>query len=157
MGHPREETLLSLYKASSDNDKETLKLIKEVSEECEPCQRFKRTPSRPKVGLPLASDFNECIALDLKGPLKSNKKYILYFVDYFSRLTRGVIIKDKNPDTIVKSIINNWIIGKGIGPGMPGRFIFDNGTEFNNPQMIDLCEKKLYSYECSNSSKCSIQ
>ena len=24
---------------------------------------------------------------------------------------------------------------------MPDRFIFDNGTEFNNPQMIDLCEK----------------
>ena len=103
--------------------------------------KFKRTPSRPKVGLPLASDFNDCVALDLRGPLKDNKRYILYFVDSFSRLTRGVIIKDKNPNTVVKAIINNWIIGKGIGPGLPGKFIYDNGTEFDNPEMIDLCEK----------------
>ena len=103
-------------------------------------QVAKRTPSKPKVGMPLATDFNECVALDLRGPI-DNKKYILYFVDCFTRLTRGVLIRDKTPATIVKAIINFWIIGKGLGPGMPGKFLYDNGTEFNNPQMIDLCEK----------------
>ena len=65
----------------------------------------------------------------------------MYFVDLFSRLTRACIIRDENPSTVVKAILNTWVIGKGIGPGMPGKFLYDNGTEFNNMHMIDLCEK----------------
>ena len=112
-----------------------------MSEKCQVYLKHKRTPSRPKVGLPISSDFNDCVALDLKGPL-NNKKYILYFIDTFSRLTRGVYIKDKAPATIVKGILDNWVIGKGLGPGLPGRFLFDCGGEFNNPQMIELAEKQ---------------
>ena len=56
-------------------------------------------------------------------------------------LTRAIIIKDKNASTIVKGIIDCWVIGKGIGPGMPSKFIFDNGGEFNNADVIDLAEK----------------
>ena len=77
MCHPSCEILTNLYKNSSENDQETLDLIKEVSESCEVCIKFKRTPSRPKVGLSMASDFNDCVAFDVKGPLE-NKKYILY-------------------------------------------------------------------------------
>ena len=71
----------------------------------------------------------------------TNKKYILYCVDTFSRLSRGVIISNKNPNTIVKGLIDCWILGSGIGPGMPEKFIFDNGGEFNNPQVLELAEK----------------
>ena len=78
MGHPKYENLLAIYKNSSDADKDTLELIKEVSESCEACMRFRRTPSRPKVGLPLATEFNECVALDLRGPIKiKNMCFIL--------------------------------------------------------------------------------
>ena len=51
------------------------------------------------------------------------------------------MINNKNPSTIVKGIIDYWIVGKGTGPGIPGKFLFDNGTEFNNPEMLDLCKK----------------
>ena len=78
--------------------------------------------------------------MDLKEN-RNNKSYILYCIDTFSRLTRGVIIKDKNPATIIKGIQDCWILGKGIGPGIPNRFLFDNGGEFNNPQTLDLAEK----------------
>ena len=44
MGHPKYENLLSLYKHSSDNDKETMDLVKEVSEEYQACLKFRRTP-----------------------------------------------------------------------------------------------------------------
>ena len=62
-------------------------------------------------------------------------------MDTFSRLTRGIIIKDKNPSTIVKGILDCWVLGKGIGPGMPNKFIHDNGREFCNPEMVDMAEK----------------
>ena len=65
----------------------------------------------------------------------------MYAIDTFSRLTRGLIIKNKEPASIVKGIIDIWILGKGIGPGIPNRFIVDNGGEFNNVEFVDLCEK----------------
>ena len=140
LAHPLPEILKTFFKNSSDNDKDVLKLIDEVHAKCNVCRTFKKSPSKPKVGLPVSSDFNECVALDLKER-KTNKEYILYCICTFSRLTRGVIIKDKNPSTIVKGVIDCWVLGKGIGPGIPGKFLFDNGGEFNNPEVIDLAEK----------------
>ena len=65
----------------------------------------------------------------------------MYCVDTFSQLTRAVIIKDKNPSTIIKGILDCWVLGRGIGPGIPQKFLHDNGREFNNPEMVDLAEK----------------
>ena len=148
MCHPRMDILIEFFQNSSEDDEETIEAIKTVSTNCEVCKKFKRTPSRPKVGLPMAKEFNECVSIDLKGPM-TNKSYILYLVDCFSRLTRGVIIKDKRPSTIVKSKTSCWVLGNSIGPGMPGKFLHDNGREFTNPDMIDLAEKHslvLYPY-----------
>ena len=140
LAHPLPDILKQFFKNSSDNDKEVLNLVDKVHDKCNVCRRFKKSPARPKVGLPVSSDFNECVALDLKER-KSNKEYILYAICTFSRLTRGVIIKDKNPSTIVKGILDCWVLGNGIGPGIPGKFLFDNGGEFNNTKVIDLAEK----------------
>ena len=140
MCHPKAEILKNFFKDSSDNDQETLDMIDEVSEKCEICRKFAKSPSRPKVGFPVSRDFNQCVALDLKDN-KRTKSYILYCIDTFSRLTRGLIIKDKKPATIVKGIQDCWILGKGIGPGIPQQFLFDNGGEFNNRETLDLAEK----------------
>ena len=139
-GHPKEKTLKTLYRNSSQDDDQTMKLVKEFSRECSVCLLHKRTPSRPKVGLPLANTFNQCVTLDL-SERKKNKTYILYMIDSFSRLTRAKLIYNKEPNTIVKAIIDTWILGNGIGPGIPDRFQFDNGTEFNNSEVIELAEK----------------
>ena len=140
MGHPRDETLKNFYRDSSENDAMTMNMIEEVTNNCQVCRyKYRKTPPRPKVSLPVSRNFNQCVSIDLKGPF--NKKYILYCVDTFSRLTRGIIIKDKNPSTIIKGLLDCWILGKGIGPGMPITFLFDNGREFANPQIIDLAEK----------------
>ena len=85
-------------------------MIEEVSRECTVCLRFKRTPSRPKTGLPISSNFNECVAIDLKDR-KRNKSFIIYAVDTFSRLSRGKIIKNKEPATVIKALIDIWISG----------------------------------------------
>ena len=112
--------------------------MKKVSNECKICLLHKRAPSSPKVGLPLSCDFNQCVTLDLRGPINTNKHFILYAIDSFSRLTRGIIIKKKQPETIVKAVLDVWVLGKCTGPGMPEKFFFDNGGEFNTPAVIDL-------------------
>ena len=141
MFHPRRKNLLNFFRESSANDPETLQIVKEVSDNCEICILHKRTPSDPRVGFPVSRDFNQVVILDLKGPINVYKHYILYAIDSFSRMTRGVIIKNIQPDTIMKALIDIWILGKGLGPGMPDKFYFDNGREFNNPILIDLAEK----------------
>ena len=115
-GHPREEVLKALYRNSSAHDDQTMKLVEEVSRECGVCIRHRRTPSRPKVALPLAQSFNQCVILDLA---ERNKHYILYMTDFFSRLTRAKVIKNKDPITVVKAILDTWVLGNGIGPGIP--------------------------------------
>ena len=140
MCHPSFKTMSKFFQDSSGNRKEIMKIVKEVSNSCEVCKRFKKSPLRPKVGLPMSRDFNQCVSLDIKGPIK-NKTYILYIIDTFSRLTRGVIIKDKLPKTIVKSVHSSWVLGNQIGPGMPEKFLFNNRGEFNNNEMVDLAEK----------------
>ena len=117
------------------------KLIMDFLDKCEVCRRYRRTPSRPKVGLPKAGDINEVVSIDLKILKKSGKKEvaILYLHDEFSKLIRGQVVNDKKADTIIKAIENKWIVGGGIGPGHPSRgFFSDNGGEFLNQDLIDF-------------------
>ena len=81
-GHPKENTLKTLYRNSSEHDDQTMRIMEEVSKECKVCILHKRTPSRPKVGLPLSKTFNQCVTLDL-AERKKNKTYILYMIDIF--------------------------------------------------------------------------
>ena len=52
------------------------KLVLQFLDQCETCTKFKRTPSRPKVGLPKSKDVNDVVSLDLKIINKSGKKEI---------------------------------------------------------------------------------
>ena len=111
------------------------KLVLDFLANCKVCRKFWRTPSRPKVGLPKARDANEVISMDLKIFKKDGKKKkeigILYLHDEFTKLIKGLVINDKNQDTIVKGIEKRWLIGDGAGPGHPSKVFFsDNGGEF---------------------------
>ena len=119
-------------------------LILEFLGKCPICRKFRRTPSRPKVGLPKAKDANEVVSMDLKIFQKDGKKKkkeigILYLHDEFTKLIKGQVINDKQKDTIIKGIEKKWIIGDGMGPGHPSRgFFSDNGGEFLNEDLIDF-------------------
>ena len=52
MAHPKVEVLNLFFKNSSEIDDEILKIIEEVSDQCEVCRKFKKSPNRLKVGLP---------------------------------------------------------------------------------------------------------
>ena len=65
-GHPSVKRLRQLLKDAGVKDAEYFMLIDEVNDGCNTCKKYRRTPSRPVVSLPLARDFNEVVAMDLK-------------------------------------------------------------------------------------------
>ena len=64
--HPQKEKLLKLLKLAGKDDPELSSEIEKVSVSCKVCQEYGRPPPRPIVGLPMATVFNECVAMDLK-------------------------------------------------------------------------------------------
>ena len=69
--------------------------------------------SKQQSTLPRTMDFNEIISVDLKGLApeyrKEGYKYILYIVDKFSKFIKGVLIKDKEANTVISAVYINWI------------------------------------------------
>ena len=66
MCHPSEPTLKKFFKDTVDDDEETQRVIEEVCRSCMVCLRHKKTPPKPKAGLPVSQDFNKVVSLDLK-------------------------------------------------------------------------------------------
>ena len=58
-------------------------------------------------------------------------------VDIFTKFTLSSFIKDKTPDTVIDTIVQMWI---GLNLGSPRKFLVDNGKEFANKQLRDMCE-----------------
>ena len=113
------------------------KAVLDLLGKCRICCELKKTPPRPRVGLPIANTFNEVVGLDLK--VLGNGRYILWIVDLFTKALKGQYIENKQPETIVAAIIKSWIIGDGFGPGHPSKcFYSDNGGEFSNQELIDF-------------------
>jgi hypothetical protein len=113
--------------------------VLEVIDGCKTCSEFRKSPPRPKVGLPVANDFNEIVGIDLKVVNKNKNEYILWMVDMFSKMIKGKYIMNKKPETIIDAITTTWIVGDGIGPGHPRRgFWSDNGGEFLNSEVLDF-------------------
>ena len=113
----------------------------ELLDKCKICKETKKTPPRPKVGMPAANNFNEVVGLDLKV-LDKTGQYILWMVDMFSKVIKGKFIKDKNPETIVGALIECWIVGDGLGPGHPTKgFYSDNGSQFLNNDVVNFAAK----------------
>ena len=74
---------------------------------------------------------------------KNGFKYILYIVDEFSKFMRGILIKDKEAETVVMAVYRHWIVGvNGLGYGVPTQHVFsNNGTEFTSDISEDFSER----------------
>ena len=133
--HPPANRLKKLLMDSGVKNKPILNIIEEVTNACDTCQKLHKAPNRPAVGFPLASEFNETVALDLKQ-LKHGI-YILHLIDHATRYSSGCIIRNKNKETIVDGIMLYWV--KWFGA--PHKFLWDNGGEFVNDEVVELAEK----------------
>ena len=133
-GHASADRLKRLLESAGTHDTEVFNTLKEVVDNCETCFKFQRPVPKPAVGFPLATDFNETVAVDLHE-LDTNKWY-LHIIDEFTRFSAGAIITSKQSSVFVKHFIDKWISVHGA----PKKLYSDNGGEFNNAEVRDMCE-----------------
>ena len=67
---------------------------------------YQKIASRPIVCSPMATEFNEMIAIDLKV---WGKHYILVIIDLATRFCAACVISNKLPTTIIKGLFISWI------------------------------------------------
>ena len=133
--HPSAKNLKALLKNAEHLDDEISQIVDNISVECETCKRYKKTPPTLVVSLPLATRFNEVIAMDLK---KFGDVYFLQLIDLFTRFCKSEVIMRKTPSVIIDSVITEWI---GAGMGAPDKFLIDNGGEFDNESYHEFAEQ----------------
>ena len=97
---------------------------------------YQKTPQRPVVGLPMATSFEECFAMDLnfyKG------KSLLHLIDHATKLSVSSFIKSREPEAILNAIFKSWIQIYG-APESP----FSNKLgERHNLIIADMMDKVL--------------
>ena len=84
-GHPSSSKLLSLIKNAGIVDKKLEEAVISYSDSCDTCRKFSRPSPRPVVSLPMATNFNETVAMDLKY---YEGGYFLVLVDLATRFLR---------------------------------------------------------------------
>ena len=133
-GHASVDKLKKLLTSAGSNDDESITILNDIVSSCETCLRYNKAKPKPSVGLPMASTYNETVALDLHE-LEPNVWY-LHMIDHFTRFSAGSIVTTKKSSEIVKHFIHSWVSVHGA----PKKMFFDNGGEFNNEEMRDMAE-----------------
>ena len=133
-GHASVDRLQKLLRSSGNNDAECVLILQKIVSECEICQKYSRPTPKPAVGLPLASQHNETVAVDLHE--LEHGVWYLHIIDLFTRFSAGSILTTKKSSEIVKHFVHDWISVHG----PPCKFFSDNGGEFNNDEVRDMAE-----------------
>jgi len=132
-GHPTSSKLITLIKDAGVKNLVLEKAIRSVSDTCKTCCKFKRPNPRPVVSIPMATKFNETIAMDLKV---WGKFYFLVLIDLATRYCTATLITNKCASTIIKGVFLGWIAVFGA----PAKILSDNGCEFSNSEMREMGE-----------------
>ena len=93
--HPSHEKLLKLLNSAGNplqSDKELKKLIKKVIDESAIRKIYWKIAQRPIVGLPVATSFQECIAVNLKF---DKGRILQHLIDHATRLSVSSFAKSK--------------------------------------------------------------
>ena len=146
--HPSSDKLIELIRNSGISDKKIEDMVTTISDNCDICARFKRPPLRPVVAMPLASEFNEVVAMDLKF---IDQVPILHMIDHATRYSMSVRLPNKKAITIIEGILNHWIRIFGA----PSKyFLSDNGGEFVNNELRELADKFNFRIETTAAESC---
>ena len=129
--HPPLKKLKSLLQNAGLWRNEYADLLEEINKSCDLCKRYAKTPPRPVVGLPMASHFNETVAMDLK---QWNGCWILHIIDMWSRYTVSVLINRKRPSNVIDALMQRWVAVFGV----MGSIMTDNGGEFSSDETQEV-------------------
>jgi hypothetical protein len=133
-GHASADRLEKLIASAGTRNPDVSKVLRDVTSKCDICLKHNKPPPKPAVGLPMASEFNETVAVDLHELGKS--VWYLHIMDQFTRFSAGAIIRSKQSAVFVEKFMQHWV---GIF-GAPKKLFSDNGGEFNNKEVHDMCE-----------------
>ena len=106
-----------------------------VLDKCKICKKNSHSKSKPSVAVPRGTDFNSIVAVDLKVV---GDKYILWMICGFTMFIRGIVLKDKTPESVIKGLHRAWCMDLGF-PTVG--FWADNGGEFKNSKMEEFVTK----------------
>ena len=137
LGHPSHHKFEEMLKNTGNYNENVKFLLNKLYEQCLTCIKFRKNIPRPNVSSPIGTDFNHTLVVDLKIWPKKNK-IILYMIDAYSRFTKAVVVPNKEADSVIQPIMDEWILNL-FGP--PVQILFDNGKEFSNSKMREMCEK----------------
>ena len=118
--HPPVKKLKSLLQDANLWKDDYTDLLEEIDRKCNLCKRFSKTPPRPVVGMPMATQFNEEVAMDLK---QWKGRWILHIIDMWSRYTISVFINRKRPSDVINALMHQLV---GVF-GVMGSIMTDNG------------------------------
>ena len=131
--HANSKRIIGLLRNAGKSDAELELELEKLQKSCDFCLKHQRASPRPNVCLPLASEFNELIAMDLK---KIKGEWVLHCIDYLTRFSAAHAVKGHDPDEVMEKFFTIWI--SMFGP--PQRILSDNGGEFQGEKWESLCE-----------------
>ena len=129
--HPPVNKIKSLLHDAKLWKEDYLELLEDIERKCDLCKRYTKTPARPVVSMPMATRFNEKIAMDLK---QWKGRWILHMIDMWSRYTISVFINRKRPSDVINALMQRWV---GVF-GVMGAIMTDNGGEFSSDEMREV-------------------
>ena len=117
-------------------DDDTANYCKRCSE-CAAYHRGAPTKQGPLQIFPVGEPF-ERVAIDLTGPhppSRSGHKFILTVIDLFSKWAEAIPIRNKEALTVARALMDVFVSRFGV----PLQLLTDNGKEFCNSVMSELC------------------
>ena len=69
------------------------------------CKIYAKTPSRPVVGLSMATKFNEKVAMNLK---QWNSRWIMHIIGMWSRYTISIFIDRNKPSHVIDTLMTHY-------------------------------------------------
>ena len=133
-GHATGEKLVKLLNDSGNKDKKLHQAVMIMSGKCKTCNRYKKAVHKPIVALPIAKEFNESVAMDLKFV---DSKPILHLIDHSTRYSAASVIKSKHRDVVISRIFDMWIMYFGA----PQQILSDLGGEFTSDDFRAMGEQ----------------
>ena len=132
MGHHTREKFLNLLNDANAWYPEAEEDFDRIIDDCEGCLLLKRNPDRPVVSMPMASHFNEKVAMDLKN--LSSGEHILHLVDMWSRYSLSFLIERKDPRDVIDTFMEHWARYFGLHSAI----LNDNGGEFTSAEWREV-------------------
>ena len=129
--HPPVKKFRSLQQDANLWKDDYTDLLEDIDRKCDLCKRYSKTPPIPVVGMPMATKFNENVAMDLK---QWNGRWILLIIDMWSRYTISVFINRKRTSDVINALMQKCV---GVF-GIMGSIITDNGGEFSSDKMREV-------------------